>query len=154
MGRLLLAEEMMFRLEIRASFGDGDFRLAFPHQQFSSNNAAFSSRCTAGSETLSMSVARPVTRAICHTLYKPTSSSLLSQRRCIAQIRAWQYRGKLKDDTASLGQSRWTRDQVIYPRKRRRFSVSTPAQHGHLTPPKPGEECVACLQFEPCFKIH
>ncbi len=32
------------------------------------------------------------------------------------------------------------RDSVIFSRARRRFSVSAVAAHGHLTPPKPGEE--------------
>ena len=32
--------------------------------------------------------------------------------------------------------------QNMYSRARRRFSVSSKAMHGHLTPPKPGEEWV------------
>ena len=47
--------------------------------------------------------------------------------------------------------------QSCFPRAKRRFSVSTTAAHGHVEPPKPGEEyvfCSACMLLSESPLLH
>ena len=89
-----------------------------------------------------MYIARQAPRAVgicCRSSYA-TSVALLPSRHTASSrnysndVSVWHLKERLTRTTGAFGR------QTLYSRARRRFSTSPVAMHGHLTPPKPGEE--------------
>ena len=89
-----------------------------------------------------MYIARQVPRAIkiCYRSSYATSIALLPFRRTASSrtyrndTSVWHLNEVPARMSVDLGR------QTLYSKARRRFSTSPVAMHGHLTPPKPGEE--------------
>ncbi len=93
----------------------------------------------------SMSIARHIYSSLCQHVkaQSPTlSRSFGLPRRCYSPCeRSWnQQFHTSKAHTTPLLQTSLVRRQWTYPRARQRFSTTTIAAHGHVTPPQPGEE--------------
>ena len=88
-----------------------------------------------------MYIARPASRSVvsCCRLHVTSSASLLSRHAEMSRAysnKAWAWHLSGRPAITTGVPDRHTQRLVA----RRRFTVSSMAMHGHLTPPKPGEE--------------
>ncbi len=95
---------------------------------------------------LSMSVPRIAAQSIRTTLQRATSGDWKPAARTIStswtRSLSYQRGSDERGQHTSISSGKWRapRGSKILSRARRRFSASAIAAHGHLTPPKPGEE--------------
>lgn len=143
-------EEVWFRLFLILTEMSANRRLAFRGRHInlferissSRRECTSNSRATSSTESPSMYIARQMPRAVgqcCRAMPRPSpiynDSTIASPARHYThEASVWQSRRKTwKISPREL-------DQRLYPRARRRFTTSPLAMHGHLDPPKPGEE--------------
>jgi len=87
-----------------------------------------------------MLIARPVLQVLCPLIHRSGVGRNPTQTRFIAQARAWD-QDNIHIQTREISLVlKHTKPNTTFSRTRRRFSVIAPLQHGHLTPPKSGEE--------------